>query len=135
MTVKTIQLEELADAIEEEISDYTETITEGITTVSLEAAKECQQILKQTSPKQHGDYAKSWKVTPKRGRPGEPTKYIVHNEKHYRLTHLLEHGHAIKDSSGRIVGRAAPQRHITQAEEQAIEQFVKGIEAVIGGSF
>lgn len=134
MTVEIIQMNDLASAIEEAISGYTETITEGITTISLEAAKECQQILKKTSPRQHGDYAKSWKVTRKAGRVGEPAKFIVHNEKHYQLTHLLEFGHAIKDSSGCIIGRAAPQRHIAQAEEQAIKQFIEGIEAVIGGS-
>lgn len=128
MTVEIIHLEDLASAIEEAISGYTETITEGITTISLEAAKECQQILKKTSPRQHGDYAKSWKITRKAGRVGEPAKFIVHNEKHYQLTHLLEFGHA-KRGGGRV--RAYP--HIAPAEEAAAEQFLRDVEELIGG--
>lgn len=54
--------------------------------------------------------------------------YIVHNKEHYRLTHLLEKGHA-KRSGGRT--RAIP--HIAPAEEAAKEKFIQDVEAVIRG--
>lgn len=129
MTVEIIRLDDLADEIEEMLVGYAENITQGITVAGYEAAKECRKALKQTSPKQHGDYSKSWVISKQKGRPGEPTKYIVHNREHYRLTHLLEKGHA-KRGGGRT--RAIP--HITPAEEAAKEKFVQDVEDIIRGN-
>lgn len=126
MTVEIIRLDDLADEIEEMLVGYAENITQGITVAGYEAAKECRKALKQTSPKQHGDYSKSWVISKQKGRPGEPTKYIVHNREHYRLTHLLENGHA-KRGGGRT--RAIP--HIAPAEEAAKEKFIQDVEDVI----
>ena len=128
MTVEIIRLDDLADTIEEMLVGYAENITQGITVAGYEAAKECRKALKQTSPKQHGDYSKSWVISKQKGRPGEPMRYIVHNKEHYRLTHLLEKGHA-KRSGGRT--RAIP--HIAPAEEAAKEKFIQDVEAVIRG--
>ncbi len=128
MTVEIIRLDDLADEIEEMLVGYAENITQGITVAGYEAAKECRKALKQTSPKQHGDYSKSWVISKQKGRPGEPMRYIVHNKEHYRLTHLLEKGHA-KRSGGRT--RAIP--HIAPAEEAAKEKFIQDVEAVIRG--
>lgn len=126
MTVEIIRLDDFADEIEEMLVGYAENITQGITVAGYEAAKECRKALKQTSPKQHGDYSKSWVISKQKGRPGEPTKYIVHNREHYRLTHLLENGHA-KRGGGRT--RAIP--HIAPAEEAAKEKFIQDVEDVI----
>ncbi len=123
-----MQIDDLADAINDALIGYVENITQGITTAGLDAAKKCQKALRKTSPKQHGDYRKSWVISKQRGRPGEPMRYIVHNKEHYRLTHLLEKGHA-KRSGGRT--RAIP--HIAPAEEAAKEKFIQDVEAVIRG--
>lgn len=129
MTVEIIRLDDLADEIEEMLVGYAENITQGITVAGYEAAKECRKALKQTSPKQHGDYSKSWVISRQKGRPGEPMRYIVHNREHYRLTHLLEKGHA-KRGGGRT--RAIP--HIAPAEEAAKEKFVQDVEEVLRGN-
>lgn len=129
MTVEIIRLDDLADEIEEMLVGYAENITQGITVAGYEAAKECRKALKQTSPKQHGDYSKSWVISKQKGRPGEPMRYIVHNREHYRLTHLLEKGHA-KRGGGRT--RAIP--HIAPAEEAAKEKFVQDVEEVLRGN-
>jgi len=126
--VEVIQIDDLVDEIEDALVGYVEHVTQGITTAGYEAAKECRKSLKQTSPKQSGDYGKSWVISKKKGRPGEPTKYIVHNKKHYRLTHLLEKGHA-KRGGGRT--KAIP--HIAPAEEAAVEKFERDVEAAIRG--
>ena len=86
-----------------------------------DAAKQAADItvkrLKSTSPKgATGRYAKSWKAKAQDG--GQ----VVYNEKHYRLTHLLENGHDIV-SNGKKVGHAKAQPHIKPAEQEGIETF------------
>ena len=130
MTVEIIRLDDLADTIEEMLVGYAENITQGITVAGYEAAKECRKALKQTSPKQHGDYSKSWVISKQKGRPGEPMRYIVHNREHYRLTHLLKNGHLIKRDN-KVIGRAPAQVHIAPVEEATKEKFVQDVEDVI----
>lgn len=129
MTAEIIQLDDLADEIEEILAGYAENITQGITAVGYEAAKECRKELKQTSPKRHGDYSKSWAISKQNSRPGEPMRYIVHNREHYRLTHLLEKGHAKRGG-----GRVPAQVHIAPVEKMVKEKFVQDVEDIIRGN-
>lgn len=128
MTKVVVSIDELADAVNNALVEYTETITQGITTAGLNTAKACRAALRTTSPKDRGDYAKSWTISKVKGRPGEPMKYIVHNKEHYRLTHLLEHGHAKRGG-----GRTKAIKHIEPAEQKAIREFTEKVEAVIRG--
>lgn len=60
-----------------------------------EAAKIARDMIAQNSKKDTGAYASDWKVKSERiNRLGSVS--IVYNDKHYRLTHLLENDHAIK---------------------------------------
>ncbi|MNM63341.1 hypothetical protein D3C81_747070 [compost metagenome] len=83
-------------------------------------------MLKETSPVRKDGvsrgYAKSWK------RKKTKSGYVIYNEKHYRLTHLLEHGHVKRNG-----GRAAARVHIRPVEEKIVEQFGKRVEKVIKG--
>lgn len=133
MTVEIIQLGDITDEIQDILVEYTETVSQGITTVGYDAAVECRKKLKTESPKKSGAYARGWKISKQKGRPGEPTSYIVHNEDHYRLTHLLEKGHLIK-RNGKVVGRAPAHAHIAPVEESVIRKFTKDVEDVIRGN-
>lgn len=99
-----------------------------------ESAKEtadlCVQQLKNTSPKRKGAYARSWTV--KAEEHGSVVDYIVHNAKHYQLTHLLENGHVIKNKKG-TYGRTHPIKHIAPAEETGIMRFELGVKARLRG--
>ena len=64
------------------------------------AGKEAVKDLKANSPKLTGKYAKSWTVK-KVSESSHGLDVVVHNKKYYRLTHLLEHGHA-KRGGGRV---------------------------------
>lgn len=69
-----------------------------------------------------GSYAKSW--TLKNGKK-DKEKYskIIHNKEHYRLTHLLEFGHANRNGT-----RSNPIPHIRKTEDKYREKFEKELE-------
>lgn len=79
-----------------------------------------------------GAYSKDWTFEIKSdGR--YKRKAVVFNEDHYRLTHLLENGHALK-RGGRTYGRVQAYTHIFPINEEAQKDFydevVKAIEQI-----
>ena len=121
-----INIDKLASEIAKELSTYSQEVAQKVNVSSERAGKTAVKQLKQTSPKRYGDYAKSWtmKTEPE---VGQPHKRIVHvKAPHYRLTHLLEHGHA-KVGGGRVDGIP----HIRPAEEMVIQEFMSKVEEAI----
>lgn len=120
-----IKIDNLTNAIMKELQNYSDEINEAVKVDIKEVAKETAKQLKTTSPKRYGNYAKSWGTTPTvKGK--HAYKETVHNKKHYRLTHLLEFGHAFKNG-----GRARAFPHIKPAEDQAIKELEKRITETI----
>ena len=109
---KIIQIDQLADTVEKELNDYADDVNDVVKEAVASAGKEAVQNLKQTSPKKTGRYAKSWTVK-KVSESSHGLEVVVHNKKHYRLTHLLEHGHAKRGG-----GRVAAIVHIKPVEER-----------------
>ena len=122
----SINIDQLAAEIAKGLADYSQGVIENVNVSSEKVGKAAVKRLKQTSPKRHGKYAKSWtmKTEPE---VGQPHKRIVHvKAPHYRLTHLLEHGHA-KVGGGRVEGKP----HIRPAEEMVIQEFMQEVEEAI----
>ena len=121
-----INITELADEVANIFADYGDEVIQAVNGAAEEVAKACAEDLKRTSPKRSGGYRKSWKYKRMSGSGKKPQVWVVYNEKHYRLTHLLEKGHA-KNGGGRV--RAIP--HIAPAEDRAREMFErKALEAI-----
>lgn len=121
-----INIDKLASEIAKELSTYSQEVVQKVNVSSERVGKTAVKQLKQTSPKRYGKYAKSWtmKTEPE---VGQPHKRIVHvKAPHYRLTHLLEHGHA-KKGGGRVEGKP----HIRPAEEMVIREFMSEVEEAI----
>jgi hypothetical protein len=121
-----ISIDQLAAEIAKGLAEYSQDVVEKVNISSEAVGKAAVKQLKQTSPKRYGNYAKSWtmKTEPE---VGQPHKRIVHAKApHYRLTHLLEYGHA-KAGGGRVEGRP----HIRPAEEMVIQEFMAEVEEAI----
>lgn len=114
-----IKIDGLASAIEEVLRDYSRVTQEAMRRAVNKTARDTVERLRETSPGQGGDYAKSWatKETGKE-RASSYQRVIYSKAPNYRLTHLLEKGHAKVNG-----GRVPAQPHIAPAEEAAIEQF------------
>ena len=99
-----------------------------------ETAGMCVQQLKNNSPKRQGKgggaYARSWTV--KKEGHGDIADYIVHNSKHYQLTHLLENGHVIRNKKG-TYGRTHGVKHIAPAAEAAEQRFESSVRSKLEG--
>lgn len=103
-------------ALKEYADVAVETLTETIETTAKETVKE----LKSTSPKDTGDYAKSWKQKTVKKTSTGIEKVVYASGHEYSITHLLEKGHA-KRGGGRV--KAYP--HIAKAEKNATEKIIK----------
>ena len=112
----------LANEITKALRQYTNEVQEEVNEAAEEVASEAADKLKQSSPKRTGRYARGWTKT----KIGD--KWVVHNKKHYRLTHLLEKGHA-KVNGGRVGAKV----HIAPVEQRAINEFIERVEKAVGG--
>lgn len=101
------QLKDILDDVQRITEDASESATR-------KAGNEARKILKNTSPEKTGEYAGGWAT--KRTQNG----VIVYNAKLPGLTHLLEHGHVVRNKSGRC-GRAPAIKHIEPAAEKGSE--------------
>ena len=116
----------MANTVDSQLSkifdEYQETVKEVTDKTYKEVGKQAVDKLKATSPTRpgHGEYARSWAV--KKVRDG----YVVYNKDHYRLTHLLEKGHVVRNKFG-TYGRAPAFVHIKPVEEWAIREALDKI--------
>lgn len=114
-------IENLNSEILKELQRYSNLVEDDLQQAIADSSKELVQDLKNHSPERTGDYAKGWAIK-KKGK----LRNIVHNKTEYRLTHLLEKGHAKRGG-----GRVAAQVHIAPAEQRAIADFLERIERAI----
>lgn len=103
-------------ALEVEFEETTNILKREVKKAADKAAEE----LKEASPKRRGKYAKGWKAKLEEKALG--SEAIVHNDRHYRLTHLLEKGHQNRDGS-----RTKAQPHIGPVEEKIVEELERSI--------
>ena len=120
-----ISINKLAAEIAEGLKEFSQDVVERVDVSSERIGKAAVKKLKQTSPKDKGDYAKGWAMTTEK-ELAQPNRRIIHNKKHYRLVHLLEHGH-VKVGGGRV--KAIP--HVAPAEEEVVQDFTREVEEAI----
>ena len=119
---KKVSIDQLADAVNEQMQEYNKLSAEVVKTAVTKAGNAVKKDIGANAPKKTGRYAKSWR-TKKTKETSTELQVTVYSPSRYMLAHLLEHGHA-KRGGGRV--RAIP--HIAPAEEAAEETLRKDIE-------
>ncbi|WP_420837676.1 HK97 gp10 family phage protein [Bacillus mesophilum] len=105
------QLRVYANGVRDDVEEITEDVADELVS----------ELRTDPTPELTGDYRKGWRAK----RVGN--KFIIHNATDYQLTHLLEKGHAKKGG-----GRVPAYPHIRPAEQRAIDEFLRKLEAVLG---
>lgn len=116
-----IDIEELSKEISKSLSNYNDDVNATVKKATKKVVQDTVKELKETSPKDTGDYAESWTGETKEHYLGADG--VVYNKKHYQLTHLLENPHL--DRAG---NQTTPQPHIKKAEQKAVKNFKKLVE-------
>lgn len=123
----TISIDQLDEAIERELTIYSKEVTDGVKRETKKAMDQLVKETKATAPvgkrrKHYKDNISSRKLS-ESDRGIEYQWYVKGSD--YRLSHLLENGHALKDG-GRVDGTG----FIHKAEISILEEYEKAIEEV-----
>lgn len=125
--MQKVKIDAVSETINEMLELYSKDVDEVVQEALPKVGKETVKELKQTSPKQTGDYAKGWTQKVEKERLG--SKLTVYNKTRYQLTHLLEKGHA-KVSGGFVPGKPHIKPAQDKAEWKAMEIIKEGIQSV-----
>ena len=123
--IKPNQFTEVMESYLDLIGDEAVSITQNVILNTANYAKD--ELQKETTGKfknRTGDYRKDWAVMMRKTNgwknlPGHGAYATVYNKTNYRLTHLLEYGHAVR-RGGRTVGQASEYPHILEVQNKAL---------------
>ena len=126
---RAIKINDLADEIAKSLSGYTREVADGVKKSATDTMNELVADTKADAPVRYEKYKKA--ITSKVRHESEYEKRLTWYVKspHYRLSHLLEKGHA-KRGGGRV--QAYP--HIEQNREKAEKNFTERVKGVIGNA-
>lgn len=123
---KTVKLEELGAAIQEELTVYHADVVEKIDAAGEKAVKDLVKRTRATAPKDRGDYRKA--ITSKRLKKTDRGSTFVWFARapFHRLTHLLVHGHATKNG-----GRTKADPFLKNALDEVLPEYEKDVKEAL----
>ena len=126
MSIKKVSINNLSKEISNILENYQDEIDDKVIDLTDNIIKDAKTELKEKSPVgQTGENAKGWTISTKEKGIHFYSK-VIWNKKHYRLTHLLEFGHATVDGDHTIA-----QPHIRPVEEKYKEKFIDELESEV----
>jgi len=119
---RDIEIDDLAKAISQELESYSEEVTEKVKEVIDQVADEVMKEIKTHVKFKEisGDYVKAFRIKTLENTKYNKTKVWHVLKPFYRLTHLLEKGHALRNGKR---SRAFP--HIEYGEKLAQKRLVE----------
>lgn len=124
-----VGVDQLHSAIMSIMEDYSEEVERKSGECVRKIAQQGAKTIRSVSPRRGGDYAGGWTYKVEQKRLG--TEGTIYNSKKPGLAHLLEHGHATRNGTGRTYDDTPAHPHIKAVEEQIITDFEKSIKVEI----
>ena len=126
MSRTTIRPEMLGAAIQDALTVWSKDVQDRVDAAAEKAIKKMVKLTKASAPVKSGDFKRSIKSEKE---PGPRGNTYVWGAKapHYRLTHLLVHGHA-KRNGGRVGGDPFLENAMAQVlpeDENAVKEAVE----------
>ena len=123
---KTIKPADLGDAIQRELTTYSEGVAERVNAAGKTAAEKLKKLTKAAAPVASGDFRKHIAVKEVDAGHGMK-KYIWHvKSPDHRLTHLLVHGHATKNG-----GRTKGDPFLKNALETVLPEYEQAVKEAV----
>ena len=123
-----INIEEFADAVMSELDEFDDFISGvAIKEAVKETAKETAEIVSGSAPRKTGAYAASITSGERKQSRGRYSETVYAEAPGYRLTHLLEKSHALRNG-----GRSTPQPHWAKGERDLGDRFANNLRKAIG---
>lgn len=125
--MKRVAPTELASEIGKILDEFQGATEDAVADAIIDVAEDAVRDLREANPPGSGKYSSwskynsGWERTKLESRK-DGFKSIVHNKKHYQLTHLLEHGHALRGG-----GSAKAFPHIAPVEENVEKSILSKI--------
>lgn len=130
MSKLAITSDKLAKAVEQELTLYHEDILERLRGITRETMAELVRTTRETAPKDTGEFSKhiagDFRGLKRGNRSVSATWYV--KAPHYRLTHLLVHGHA-KAGGGRVPG----DPFLENALDKVLPEYEQKVKEAITG--
>lgn len=128
---RVVGVGDLAGAVDQILEEYGSQALKAIMTAAPRAARKARTALKETSPvgshsRPNRYYNAGWTVQTQGARSGLGIRVVVHNKTKPGLTHLLEHGHVLRNG-----GRASARPHIAAVNETAQREFIEAVEKAL----
>lgn len=117
---------ELSDAVKDVLENASMEVKQQVNAEAESIANDVVEKLKRDSPQDTKKYSKSWTVDTRENKVTGNNHYIIKNEKHYRLTHLLEYGHVNRNGS-----RTKAVPHIGRINDVACREFERRVVKIL----
>lgn len=121
-----ISVDKLAAELANTLSAYTGEIAEEVKEAVDTTAQELLDNIRADAPKRTGKYRKAMAVKTVSENTYERKKLWYVKSPHYRLQHLLERGHTLRNG-----GRSRAYPHIAKNEEKARVAFEERVERIV----
>lgn len=121
-----INTDQLAAELAKTLGAYTTEIAEEVKKAADETAAQLLSDIRSDAPKRTGKYRRAMAVKTIRDGTYEKINCWYVKPPHYRLQHLLERGHALRNG-----GRSKAYPHIEKNEIKAKKAFTERVERII----
>lgn len=123
---QTLPASEFENAVNAILAEYKDLIDVDVQKVTASVAREAARAVSASAPVQTGAYKKSIKAKATEKSTNKATSVVYAEAPQYRLTHLLEFGHAKVNG-----GRTTAYPHWEPAEQQAIRDYERKLREAI----